>query len=191
MNDRQSKGPDAGGVPALLHAGESDGYRAPVPLIERLRLDHAGAVLVFELENRAYFAASVSDRGDDYFAEFHEQFRALLAEQETGVCHFHVVVGDDGEVLGRVNLVDVAGGSADLGFRIAQKAAGQGLATAAVRQMCVTAARDYGLHSLRASAAVDNAGSRAVLSRVGFVPTGEDVVLGRRRGQRYVLSLAG
>jgi ribosomal-protein-alanine N-acetyltransferase len=162
-----------------------------VPVIERLRLDHAAAVLVFERENRAYFTASVSDRGDDYFAEFHQRFRALLAEQDTGVCHLHVVVGDNGEVLGRVNLVDVAGGSADLGFRIAEKAAGRGLATAVVRQMCATAARDYGLHTLRASAAVDNAGSRAVLSRVGFVPTGEDVVLGSRRGQRYLLSLAG
>jgi hypothetical protein len=33
-------------------------------VIERLRLDHAATVLVFEQENRAYFAASVSDRGE-------------------------------------------------------------------------------------------------------------------------------
>ncbi|GAA3430828.1 GNAT family N-acetyltransferase [Kutzneria kofuensis] len=166
-------------------------YRAPVPMIERMRLDHAAAVLVFERENRAYFAASVSDRGDDYFTGFQQRFRLLLAEQDAGVCHFHVVVGDDGQVLGRVNLVDVADGSAELGFRVAQKAAGQGVATAAVRQVCATAARDYGLRSLRASAAADNAGSRAVLSRVGFVPTGEEILLAGRPGHRYLLSLAG
>jgi ribosomal-protein-alanine N-acetyltransferase len=166
-------------------------YRAAVPVIERLRLDHAAAVLVFEQENRAYFAASVSDRGDDYFARFHQRFHDLLAEQEAGVCHFHVVTGGNGEVLGRVNLVDVADGSAELGFRIAEKAAGRGLATAAVRQMCTTAARDYGLRSLRASAAVDNAGSRAVLGHVGFVPTGEEVLLAGRTGHRYLLSLTG
>jgi len=159
-------------------------------MIERLRLDHAAAVLVFERENRAYFAASVSDRGDDYFTGFQQLFRGLLAEQATGVCHFHVVVGDNGEVLGRVNLFDVAGGSADLGYRIAEKAAGRGLATAAVTQVCEIAARDYGLRSLRASAAEDNAGSRAVLGRVGFVPTGEEIMLAGRPGHRYLLSLA-
>jgi hypothetical protein len=47
-----------------------------MPLIERLRLDHAAAVLVFERENRAYFAASVSDRGDEYFTGFHARHRA-------------------------------------------------------------------------------------------------------------------
>lgn len=166
-------------------------YRASVPMIERLRLDHAAAVLVFERENRTYFAASVSDRGDDYFTGFQQRFRSLLAEQEAGVCHFHVVVGDNAEVLGRVNLVDVADGSAELGFRVAQKAAGQGLATAAVRRLCGMAARDYGLRSLRASAAADNAGSRAVLSRVGFVPTGEEILLAGRPGHRYLLSLVG
>jgi len=39
-----------------------------MPELERLRAGHAPAVLAFELANRAYFAASVSDRGDDFFA---------------------------------------------------------------------------------------------------------------------------
>jgi ribosomal-protein-alanine N-acetyltransferase len=160
-------------------------------MIERLRLDHAAAVLAFERENRAYFALSISDRGDDYFTGFQQGFRDLLAEQETGECHFHVVIGADGAVVGRVNLYDVADGAADLGFRIAEKATGQGVATAAVRQLCATAARDYGLRRLRAAAADDNAGSRAVLRHVGFVPTGEEVLLGDRPGHRYLLSLAG
>ncbi|MEU0878262.1 GNAT family N-acetyltransferase [Lentzea sp. NPDC005914] len=160
-------------------------------MIERLRPDHAAAVLVFERENRAYFAASVPDRGDAYFTGFQARFDGLLAEQHLGVCHFHVVVAGTGEVLGRVNLVDVADGSAELGFRVAQKAAGQGLATAAVRQLCTMAVRDYGLRNLRASAAADNVGSRTVLSRLGFVPTGEEVLLEGRTGHRYLLSLAG
>ncbi|MCK2244731.1 MULTISPECIES: GNAT family N-acetyltransferase [unclassified Crossiella] len=159
-------------------------------MIERLRPDHAAAVLAFERENRAYFAASVPDRGEDYFTDFPQRHHALLAEQAAGVCHFHVVLGDSGAVLGRVNLVDVADGCAELGFRIAEQAAGQGLATAAVRQLCAMAARDYGLVSLRASAAVDNPGSRAVLGHAGFAPTGEDVLLAGRPGLRYLLRLA-
>jgi RimJ/RimL family protein N-acetyltransferase len=89
-----------------------------------------------------------------------------------------------------VNLFDVADGSAELGFRVAEKAAGRGLATAAVRQVCAMAAEDYGLRSLQASAAVDNLGSRAVLGRAGFVPTGEEVLLAGRPGLRYLLRLA-
>ena len=162
-----------------------------MPIVERLRLDHADAVLAFERENRAYFAASISDRGDQFFARFHEHLRDLLAEQETGVCHLHVVVGDDSDVLGRVNLFDVAGGAAELGYRIAEKAAGRGLATAAVRQVCAMAAREYRLQTLWASAAAGNVGSRTVLSRVGFVQTGEEIMLPGRSGHRYRLSLAG
>ncbi|MEV4065036.1 hypothetical protein [Nonomuraea dietziae] len=39
-----------------------------MPELQRLRSDHASALLAFERENRAYFAASIPDRGDAYFA---------------------------------------------------------------------------------------------------------------------------
>lgn len=52
--------------------------------MERLRADHASALLAFELENRAYFAASIPDRGDEYFASFPARHEALLVEQEAG-----------------------------------------------------------------------------------------------------------
>ena len=93
--------------------------------MERLRLDHRDALLTFERDNRGYFTTSISDRGDDYFAHFDEGLRALLDEQATGVCHFHVLVDENGEIVGRVNLFDVADGAAALGFRIAEKAAGK------------------------------------------------------------------
>jgi ribosomal-protein-alanine N-acetyltransferase len=144
-----------------------------MPELQLLRPDHAPAVLAFEKENRAYFAAAIPDRGDEYFARFEERHRALLAEQDAGVCYFHVVVGDAGEVLGRVNLVDVADGGADLGYRIAERAAGRGLATSAVREICALAATGYGLTFLRAAARLDNQASRAVLARAGFTVTGE------------------
>ncbi|MFF4774514.1 GNAT family N-acetyltransferase [Microtetraspora fusca] len=159
-----------------------------MPELQLLRPDHASALLAFEMENRAYFAASVPDRGDDYFENFAARHEALLDEQETGLILFHVLVGDDGEVLGRVNLVDVSDGIAELGFRIAEKAAGRGLATTGVRQVCDLAVTTYGLTTLRAAAALDNAGSRAVLERTGFVPTGETLLDGRP-GITYVLDL--
>ncbi|MGW1721080.1 GNAT family N-acetyltransferase [Streptomyces sp. NPDC002156] len=160
-----------------------------MPEIQLLRPGHAPALLAFEQENRAYFAASIPDRGDDYFARFDERHRALLAEQEAGVCYFHVLVGAEGEVLGRINLVDVADGGADLGYRIAERAAGRGLATWAVRTLCGLAANRYGLTTLRAASRLDNAASRAVLTRSGFAVVGERQLSGRP-GLTYLRDLA-
>ncbi|MFI1768302.1 GNAT family N-acetyltransferase [Streptomyces sp. NPDC020800] len=159
-----------------------------MPELQLLRPDHAPALLAFERENRAYFAASIPDRGDDYFARFDERHRALLAEQQAGDCYFHVLVGAGGDVLGRVNLVDVADGAADLGYRIAERAAGRGLATWAVREMCGLALGRYGLTVLRAATDLDNAAPRAVLSRAGFTVTGETELSGRP-GLTYALGL--
>ncbi|MEU8529806.1 MULTISPECIES: GNAT family N-acetyltransferase [Streptomyces] len=159
-----------------------------MPELQRLRADHAPALLAFEEENRAYFARSVPDRGDAYFAEFGAQHQARLDEQATGRIHFHVLVAEDGEVLGRVNLVDVEDGAAELGYRIAEKASGHGLATAAVRELAELARTAYGLALLRAETTLDNPGSRAVLSRVGFVPVA-DIVLDGRPGTSYTLAL--
>ncbi len=64
----------------------------PEPAEPRLlRLDHAPALLAFERENRAWFAASVPDRGEDCFTRFDERLRALPAEQEAGICFFPVL----------------------------------------------------------------------------------------------------
>ncbi|WP_330175061.1 GNAT family N-acetyltransferase [Streptomyces sp. NBC_01498] len=162
---------------------DNDGDQAPAPALQLLRLDHAPALLAFEYENRAYFAVSVRDRGESYFARFAERLGDLLTEQAAGLHYFHVLVSGDGttadEVIGRVNLVDVADGSAELGYRIAEKAAGKGLATEAVREVCALAAETYGLTTLRAAAHHDNAASRAVLEHAGFTATGESEIDGR------------
>ncbi|WP_328540453.1 GNAT family N-acetyltransferase [Streptomyces sp. NBC_00344] len=150
-----------------------------MPELQLLRPDHVPALLAFERENRAYFAASIPDRGEDYFARFDERHRDLLAEQGAGVCFFHVLIGAMDEVLGRVNLVDAADGVAGLGYRIAERAAGRGLATSAVREVCGLAAGTYGLTALRAATTLDNAASRAVLARTGFAVTGETRLSGR------------
>lgn len=70
-------------------------------------------------------------------------------------------------MVGRVNLVDLADGSAELGYRIAERAAGRGLAMSAVRRVCGLASTDYGLTSLRAATAPDNLASQAVLTGRG------------------------
>ena len=143
-----------------------------MPELVELHAGHAQAVLAFELANRAYFAASVSDRGDEFFDQFSGRHSAMLAEQDAGICAFYVLVADDGSVLGRFNLYDLEDGTARLGYRVAQQVAGRGVATKSVRELCQIAAVRHGLRTLRAAASHDNAASQKVLAKAGFVPVG-------------------
>ncbi|MDQ0748994.1 ribosomal-protein-alanine N-acetyltransferase [Streptomyces africanus] len=155
--------------------------------LEPLRADHADALLAFEQENRAYFARTVPDRGDAYFTAegFAERLRALLAEQDAGVCRFHVVLDEEGNLVGRVNLLDLADGCAELGYRVGERAAGRGVATTAVAQVCRLAATGYGLTSLTAVTTLDNRASMTVLARNGFTHV-EDTTVGGRPGRRFL-----
>ncbi|HET7385404.1 MAG TPA: GNAT family N-acetyltransferase [Nocardioidaceae bacterium] len=157
-----------------------------MPRLQQLRADHGPAVLDFERENRAYFAAFISDRGDEFFDQFIERYAALLAEQEAGGGVFFVLVDENGAVLGRFNLYDVKDGAAELGYRVAQQVAGHGLATAAVRELCVLAA-GVGLGTLTAATSRRNVASSKVLAKAGFVPIGpaDPANLGGKEGTRY------
>ncbi len=171
-----------------LGSQDSGWYGLRMPAVELVRPDHAAALLIFELENRAYFAASIPDRGDDFFAHFDDRHASLLTWQAAGTDYFHVLVEDEGEVVGRVNLVEITDGCAELGFRIAEKSVGKGLATAGVNQVCALARVEYGLTRLRARATNDNLRSRAVLMRTGFAETGA-ILLNSRPGTSYSRSL--
>ena len=161
-----------------------------MPELQRLRADHAPAVLAFELANRAYFTAFISDRGDEFFDQFTERLNALLAEQEAGSCTFYVLVGEDGSVLGRFNLYDIEDGTAVLGYRVAQQVAGRGVATANVRELCRLAAAQYGLRTLRAAVTRDNVASQKVLTKAGFVPV-SPADIGGEPSTWYQRDLAG
>jgi [ribosomal protein S5]-alanine N-acetyltransferase len=163
-----------------------------VPELQRLRADHAAALLDFELANRAYFAASISDRGDEFYEHFTERQHVLLTEQQAGVGAYHVLVAEDGSVLGRFNLIFVEDGSAELGYRVAQHAAGRGLATATVREVCRLATAQYGLRKVRAATSLQNAASRKVLTKAGFLPVGpaDPADLGGKPGTWYERVLA-
>lgn len=158
-----------------------------MPELKQLHAGQAPAVLAFELANRAYFAASISDRGDDFFAQFTDRYNALLAEQEAGICALYVLVAEDGSVLGRFNLVDIEDHTAELGYRVAQHVAGRGVATAAVRELCRLATARHGLRTLRAAAASQNVASQKVLAKAGFVPAGpaDPAHLGGKPGTWY------
>ena len=158
-----------------------------MPELQRLRADHAPAVLAFETANRAYFSASISDRGDAFFEHFTEVHTARLAEQDAGEGAYYVLVDTDGSVLGRFNLIIAEDGVATVGYRVAERVAGRGVATAAVRDLCEIAATHPGVRRLRASTSTENVASQRVLEKAGFVAVGpaDPADVGGRQGTAY------
>ena len=163
-----------------------------MPELQRLDAGHAQAVLAFELANRAYFAAFGSDRGDEFYDQFTDRHSALLAEQEAGICACYLLVADDGSVLGRFNLIFTDNFTAELGYRVAERVAGRGVATAAVRELCQLAPARYGLRTLRAATSLQNVASQKVLTKAGFFRTGpaDPAEIGGKQGSWYQLDLA-
>ena len=164
-----------------------------MPELQRLRADHASAILAFESANRAFFATSISDRGDEYFENFTDRHHALLAEQEAGAGVYYVLVDEDRAVLGRFNLVFVGNGVAELGYRVAQHVTGRGVATATVRELCSIAASRHGLGTLRAAISRGNVASQRVLLNAGFVEVGpaDPSDIGGKQGSWYQRDIVG
>lgn len=158
-----------------------------MPELQLLDADHEPALLDFELANRAYFATTISDRGDEYFDQFTARLRDMLAEQEAGIGAYYVLVAEDGSIAGRFNLFRIGDGTAELGYRVAQDVAGRGVATAAVGEICRLAADKHGLHTLRAATSTGNVASQRVLIKNGFVPAGpaDPAHLGGKSGRWY------
>ncbi|MDX6358826.1 MAG: [ribosomal protein S5]-alanine N-acetyltransferase [Nocardioidaceae bacterium] len=158
-----------------------------MPELQSLRVEHAAALLAFETANRAYFSASISDRGDAYFEHFAERLEALLDDQRAGGGAYYVLVAEDGAVLGRFNLVLAGDGVALLGYRVAEQVAGRGVATATVRDLCALAVARHGVTTLRAATSHANVASQRVLLNAGFEPVGpaDPAEIGGKQGTWY------
>ena len=158
-----------------------------MPELQRLRPDHEGPILAFERANRTYFAASISDRGDEFFEHFTRRHLELLADQQAGIGAFYVLVAEDGAILGRFNLKFVDDGVAELGYRVAQRVAGQGVATATVRELCRRAASCHGIRTIKAATSYQNTASQKVLRKAGFISVGpaDPSELGGNEGSWY------
>ncbi len=147
--------------------------------LRRLSEDDGPEILAFELTNRTYFAASISDRGDEFFEDFDSGFEELLSVQNTGRDAYYVLVDEDDSILGRFNLLGIEGDAAELGYRVAQEVAGRGKATEATKELCRLAAAEFGLRRIRARTTLDNVASQKVLAKSGFLPIGTTEIHGQ------------
>ncbi len=127
--------------------------------------------------NREFMAPYEPPRSEEYFTEAGQRalVRGLLTQYAQDRTLPHVVLDEEGAVVGRITLNDIVRGpfqSCSLGYWVSEPAGGRGLATAAVRQICDLAFDDLGLHRVQAGTLVDNLRSQRVLTKCGFVRFG-------------------
>lgn len=138
-----------------------------VPQLTPIAPDHVLALLRFERGNADYFVQFVPKRPlrmltDEGMAEAVD---ILCHEAKTGQGAYYVVFDGD-DIVARLNLV-YDGERADLGYRVAQSHAGQGVATAMVQQALEKLSED-GFDLATAHALSSNPASIRVLEKSGF-----------------------
>lgn len=140
--------------------------------IRTLRLEDAAPLLAFELANRAWFERHIEARAAQFYSPdgVRAHIQQFLDAYGNATWHPCVIVGQDGMIIGRANLKDIAqgAGSAEVGYRIAEQHAGRGLATAAVRHLVDLARSEWRLQSLVAYVKSHNIASARALERCGF-----------------------
>lgn len=136
-------------------------------------LADAEELLAFELENRAFFEAHINARPADYYNL--DAVRAAIAaaqrEAADDKAYQHLLRDGTGRLVGRANLTRVRRAhfhSAELGYRVAQAACGQGHASRAVALLLDKAFGELALQRLEATARPENLGSCRVLEKNGF-----------------------
>ncbi len=141
--------------------------------VRELRLTDAAALLAFEADNREWFESHIEARNEAFYslrgvtAHIHGYLQGLAG----GTWHPFVIEDAGGAIVGRANLKDIdrEGRTAQVGYRVAQAACGQGLATLGLKHLIREAQVRWGLEHLVAHVFADNVGSRKVLLGCGFV----------------------
>ncbi|HZR48942.1 MAG TPA: GNAT family N-acetyltransferase [Streptosporangiaceae bacterium] len=143
-----------------------------------ISIDDAPAITRLLEENRDFLAPWEPVRDEDYFTLAGQRtvIEGALERYAQGAALPCVILapGDnEGEtqVVGRINLNTIVRGpfqSASVGYLVAEKFNGRGLATAAVADIKRRAFEDLGLHRLEAGTLMNNRGSQKVLERNGF-----------------------
>lgn len=161
--------------------------------VRELRITDAQALLAFETDNRQWFESHIDARDPAFYSlqGVTEHIQGYLSDFADGRWHPFVVEETGGKIVGRANLksIDPVQRSAQIGYRIAQDACGQGLATLAVRHLIQEARRRWQLSQLVAYVYEANLGSKKVLMRCGFLL--EHPAAGAQAGgeSRFVLAI--
>jgi len=135
-----------------------------------------GPVLDAYKRNREHLAQWEPARAESFFTTA-DQTRILtgqLEELEAGA-GYPLVFVNGAIVIGRMTLSGIVRGpfqSASIGYWVDKEHTGQGLASAALRNVVTHCLEDLGLHRIEAGTLLHNVGSQKVLRKAGFAPIG-------------------
>lgn len=150
-----------------------------VPAVTRaLEREDVEALTALHVANRRFLAPWQPLRPDPFFTQSgqREAVEAVLAQQAAGAAVPLVILDGGGAVAGALTLSSIIRGafqSCSVGYWLAERAQGQGLATAAVREAAALAFRGLRLHRVQAETLTHNVRSQRVLERVGFERYGQ------------------
>ena len=151
------------------------------------------ALLEFEVRNRQWFESHIEPRAPEFYSlqGVAEHIASCLGGLGAANWHPMVIVDHQQRIVGRANLksIDTAAGCAEVGYRIDQQAAGQGLATFALRRLIHEARNRWRLGQLVAFVYEQNLGSQKVLARCGFLPAATEADESTGNERQFVLSL--
>ena len=106
-----------------------------------------------------------------------------------GLCDLVMCRADDGAIVGAIGFRPRPDGTAETGYWVAKPHRGQGYAAEATRRLATYAFERLGYRRLVAAVLPENATSRKVIARAGFVRFGEETREYPNRGWRHVLDL--
>ncbi len=118
-------------------------------------------------------APTEPDRDEGFYTvEGQSQIIGLaLTEHQAGIRLPHVILDDDGSVVGRATLNEIVRGplqSASLGYYVDGRRNGRGLASRATAEMVSIAFGELGLHRVQAGTQPENLASQRVLIKNSF-----------------------
>jgi ribosomal-protein-alanine N-acetyltransferase len=138
-------------------------------IIRPLRSDDAEELTALFVANREFLAPFEPIRGEEFFTA-----AGQLERIESEGSQAFAILADD-RIAGTVTMSNIVFGpfqSAALGYWVAERLSGRGLATRAVGEVIEVAFGELGLHRLEAATLVDNVPSQRVLEKNSFEPIG-------------------
>ena len=128
------------------------------------------------VENRQFLAPWQPRRPDGYFTEGgqREAVGAALAQQSSGSAVPLAILDPEGALVGTITLASIIRGafqSCSVGYWVAERAQGRGLATAALREAAHVAFTDLRLHRIQAETLTHNVRSQRDRNASAFTAT--------------------
>ncbi|HXL92594.1 MAG TPA: GNAT family protein [Streptosporangiaceae bacterium] len=145
--------------------------------IRLVRPDDADALADILQDSREFLAPYEPYWPDNYYSADGQRafIKASLERYAEGASVPHVILGAQGEVVGRITLNTIVRGpfqSCSVGYWVGARYNGHGYATAALGDMKRFAFGELGLHRIEASTLRDNVRSQRVLEHNGFALIG-------------------